>query len=224
MFLTPRSHTQSIMAEGTKHASRFANDLRIKRQPVIKPVRLCEKPGCQAAGDHRAPKSRQALNDFYWFCTDHVREYNLSWDYFRGMSPGEVDAFQRSALVGGRPTWKLGDRSAGPNTKMQSYFRGAYVDPAKVFNDGPGANPAGDDGDRRNGKDRQTERKRSKMQLAALEAMHLETSATLQDIKARFKELVKRFHPDANGGDRGAEERLRQVIKAYGQLRSSGYV
>ena len=61
------------------------------------------------------------------------------------------------------------------------------------------------------------------MQLAALETLHLDPDATLQDIKSRFKELVKRFHPDANGGDRGAEERLRQVIKAYGQLRSSGY-
>jgi DnaJ domain len=211
------------MGEQTKQTSRWANDLRVKRQPVVKPARLCDKPECQAPGDHRAPKSRNALNDYYWFCTDHVREYNLSWDYFRGMTPGEVDAFQRSALVGLRPTWKLGDRSAGPNQKMQFYFRGAYVDPALVFNDGPGANPQGDQPGKRNGNEQKTERKRSKMQLAALEALHLETSATLHDVKARFKELVKRFHPDANGGDRGAEERLRQVIKAYGQLRSSGY-
>ena len=61
------------------------------------------------------------------------------------------------------------------------------------------------------------------MQLASLEALNLEATATLQDVKTRFKELVKRFHPDANGGDRGAEENLRQVIKAYGQLRSSGF-
>jgi curved DNA-binding protein CbpA len=57
----------------------------------------------------------------------------------------------------------------------------------------------------------------------SLETLNLETTATLQDVKARFKELVKRYHPDANGGDRGAEERLGQVIKAYGQLRSSGF-
>lgn len=212
------------MGEETKHASRFANDLRIKRQPVIKPTRLCDKPGCQAGGDHRAPKSRTSLNDYFWFCVDHVREYNLSWDYFRGMSPGEVDAFQKSALVGLRPTWKLGDRSASSNPKLQFYFRGAYVDPSIVFNDGPNANPKGDKEDKRNGNEPKTERQRSKMQLASLDVLHLEPGASLQEIKARFKELVKRFHPDANGGDRGAEERLRQVIKAYGQLRSSGYV
>ena len=67
------------------------------------------------------------------------------------------------------------------------------------------------------------ERALTKMQRTSLETLNLEASATLQEVKARFKELVKRFHPDANGGDRGAEERLRQVIKAYGQLRSSGY-
>ena len=58
---------------------------------------------------------------------------------------------------------------------------------------------------------------------ASLDTLNLEPAATLQDVKQRFKELVKRFHPDANGGDRGAEENLRQVIKAYGQLRSSGF-
>lgn len=210
------------MGNGTKSTSKWANDLRIKRQPVTRPTRTCEKPGCEAAGAHRAPKSRTALNDYYWFCLDHVREYNLSWDYFRGMSPGEVDAYQRAAVVGLRPTWKLGARSAGPNPKLQFYFRGAYIDPSIVFNDGPHSIP-GEEEAKRKVNEEKTERKRSKMQAAALETLHLEHDATLQDVKTRFKDLVKRFHPDANGGDRGAEERLRQVIKAYGQLRSSGY-
>jgi curved DNA-binding protein CbpA len=211
------------MAEGTKSTSKWANDLRVKRQPVIKPTRRCEKPGCENAGDHRAPKSRTSLNEYFWFCLEHVREYNLSWDYFRGMSAGEVDAYQREALTGLRPTWKLGQRSSGPNPKLNFYFRGAYVDPSLVFNDGPNGGTAADEADKRNGNPEKTERKRSKMQLAALETLHLDPDATLQDVKTRFKDLVKRFHPDANGGDRGAEERLRQVIKAYGQLRSSGY-
>ena len=134
---------------------------------------------------------------------------------------GQTELVQ--ALTGLRPTWKLGERSAGPNPKLNFYFRGAYVDPSLVFNDGPNTGSAADTADKRNGKPENPERKRSKMQLAALETLHLDPDATLQDVKTRFKELVKRFHPDANGGDRGAEERLRQVIKAYGQLRSSGY-
>ena len=65
---------------------------------------------------------------------------------------------------------------------------------------------------------------RSKGQLDALAILNLEESATLQEIKSRYKELVKRFHPDANGGNRGTEERLKQVIKAYGHLRATGIV
>jgi hypothetical protein len=209
------------MSEGTKHASRFAENLRVKRQPVTKPTRPCDKPGCDGGGSHKAPKSRTSLNDYYWFCLDHVREYNQSWDFFKGMSPGEIDAYQRATLTGLRPTWKMHDKAKGPiNPKLQFYFRGAYVDPFLIFDDGPGGAPGSAGAANRNGT---AERRLSKMQATSLETLGLDASATLQDVKARFKELVKRFHPDANGGDRGAEERLGQVIKAYGQLRSSGY-
>ena len=205
------------MGEGTKQASRWAQDLRVKRQPVIKPVRRCEKPGCEGSGDHRAPKSRNSLNEYYWFCLDHVREYNHSWDFFRGMTPDQIDAYQRATLTGLRPTWKISDHTKAPNPKLQFYFRGAFVDPFVIFDDGPGGKTATE------GRSVKTERTLTKMQRTSLETLSLETTATLQDVKARFKELVKRYHPDANGGDRGDEDRLRQVIKAYGQLRSSGY-
>ncbi|MEQ1867664.1 MAG: DnaJ domain-containing protein [Micropepsaceae bacterium] len=208
------------MGESTKHASRWAQELRVKRQPVIKPTRACDKPGCEAGGSHKAPRSRTTLHEYYWFCLDHVREYNQSWDFFRGMTPGEIDAYQRATLVGLRPTWKLGGGAAGPNEKLQFYFRGAYVDPFLIFDDGPTGAEAKTSAANRNGT---AERRLSKMQQSSLDTLGLEATATLQDVKARFKELVKRYHPDANGGDRGAEERLGQVIKAYGQLRSTGY-
>ena len=209
------------MGESTRNGSRWAQDLRVKRQPVTKPTRACDKPGCEAGGSHKAPKSRNSLNDYYWFCLDHVREYNQSWDFFKGMSPGEIDAYQRATLTGLRPTWKISDAAKGPvNPKLQFYFRGAYVDPFLIFDDGPRAVPGKEGAANRNVT---SDRPLTKMQRTSLETLHLEPGATLQDVKARFKELVKRYHPDANGGDRGAEERLRQVIKAYGQLRSSGY-
>ena len=69
---------------------------------------------------------------------------------------------------------------------------------------------------------RRPERQLTRLQIIAMDTMQLSHNATLIEIKARYKELVKRFHPDANGGDRGAEERLKQVIKAYGVLRASG--
>jgi hypothetical protein len=136
------------------------------------------------------------------------------------MTPDQIDAYQRATLVGLRPTWKMHDQTkGGPNPRLRFYFRGAFVDPFVIFDDGPGA-PGSQDATNRNGS---AERRLTKMQATSLETLNLEVGATLQEVKARFKELVKRYHPDANGGDRGAEERLRQVIKAYGQLRSSGF-
>ncbi len=124
------------------------------------------------------------------------------------MSESEIERFRIDALTGHRPTWTMGKRAA----RMRNGHDGpGRVDPFGVFSDvaeRPKARPP--------------ERKLTRLQLVAMETMNLEPSATLQEIKARYKELVKRFHPDANGGDRGAEERLKQVIKAYGVLRASG--
>jgi hypothetical protein len=70
-------------------------------------------PSCGAAGEYRAPKSRKALNEYWWFCLEHVRAYNGSWDYYKGMSPGEIEAQLRSDTAWQRPTWPLGRLGTG---------------------------------------------------------------------------------------------------------------
>jgi DnaJ-class molecular chaperone len=60
-------------------------------------------------------------------------------------------------------------------------------------------------------------------QRRAFDVLGLEADAKRADIKARFKLLVKRHHPDANGGDRGSEDRLREIIQAYNYLKSAGF-
>jgi hypothetical protein len=203
------------MSEDARYEPRFGVDIRVKPDGQQAPVtRRCETPGCAAEGAFRAPKTRDRLNDFYWFCVDHVRSYNLSWDYFRGMSSADIESYQRNAMTGHRPTWKMGDSITRTikDHRLRSVFGAG--DPFRIFDEGP----------QRQASDRPVERRvRSKLQTGALETLNLEASASWDDIKHRYKELVKRFHPDANGGDRSAEDRLKQVIKAYGQLRSSGF-
>jgi hypothetical protein len=89
------------------------------RRPVIDPVltaepepptRLCDHPGCDLGGDFRAPRSRLELDNYLWFCLDHVRGYNAAWNYYAGMSEREVEAEIRRDTVWQRPTWKLGMR------------------------------------------------------------------------------------------------------------------
>ena len=75
-------------------------------------VRHCDHPGCVAAGEFRAPKSRSTLDEFFWFCTDHVRDYNKSWNYCAGMSAAEIEAEIRRDTVWRRPTWPLGGGTA----------------------------------------------------------------------------------------------------------------
>jgi hypothetical protein len=186
---------------------RFKRDMRIKPDKPSKPekvARPCARPDCPNEGSHRVPRAKDRLNEHLWFCLEHARAHNEHWDYFSGMSDEEIQSFRVDALTGHRPTWPLGKRSARMRTGQDSHSLGEDL----------GADVAE--------RPRPPERKLTRLQLIALETLHLEATATLQEIKARYKELVKRFHPDANGGDRGAEERLKQVIKAYGVLRASG--
>jgi hypothetical protein len=186
--------------------------IRIRRaeDPTAKPQeRHCDHAGCANAGVFRAPKGRGREGQFYFFCLDHVRAYNQSYNYFSGMQDAEVAAYQRDALTGHRPTWPIGVKGA------RRPAAAAYSDPFDVFGLG-GFNPAGSA--------RAEEKPRIQpMALKAFDVLSLEPTAQPQDIKNRYKELVKRLHPDANGGDRSREGILQDVIKAYNTLRSLGY-
>lgn len=196
----------------TDYRPRFGKDIRIKPDAAVRTGtgRSCANSGCLGEGSYRVPKSRDRLNEYLWFCLQHAREHNEHWDYFSGMSEAEIAAFQVDAVTGHRPTWPLGKRAA----------RAAREQPLNGVNDthelfGHGFNGHGAEQAR-------PVRPLTALQERALDVLDLEAGASLHQIKARYKELVKRFHPDTNGGDRGAEERLKRVIQAYGVLRASG--
>jgi hypothetical protein len=198
------------MAKSGYHP-RFGYDIRIKRDAEAEaPVKAhpCAVPGCEAEGVCHAPVDPHNLALRQWLCTRHARESNENWDFFVGMNPTEIERFRAAAVIGHRPTWPLGKRTAGFNG-----FTGAYTieDGYAIFT------PR-----KERPEPRRPQRVLTPMQRQAFDLLGLEGSASLNEIKARYKELVKRFHPDANGGNRGTEERLKQVIKAYGVLRASG--
>ena len=197
---------------------RMGYDIRINperpRKRVADGVR-CAAPGCRETADSKVAKSRSNPEDKHWLCREHLREHNRNWNFFAGMSDKEIETYCLDALTGHRPTWPLGKRAAAKKDqpaqpRTSGFWSYQFEDGYAVFDDG--AEPA-----RAPKKTRLT-----KAQIDALAVLNLEETASLHEIKARYKELVKRFHPDANGGDRGTEERLRQVIKAYGHLRASG--
>ena len=158
-------------------------------------TRHCDWPGCKEAAEYRAPRSRENLNSYFWFCLDHVRQYNASWNYYEGMSEDEVEADVRRDTTWNRPTWPMGFRIDG------------VIDPERLRDDFglfTGEPPA-------------AERKKKMLTPweKALNVLGLSAPVSIADVKARYKELVKRHHPDANGGSLAAEEKFKQINQAY---------
>ncbi|HEV7254242.1 MAG TPA: J domain-containing protein [Mesorhizobium sp.] len=173
---------------------------------------LCQWDGCEAPSTHRAPVGRMREGEYFRFCFDHVREYNKGYNYFSGLGDGEIARFQKEALTGHRPTWRMGT-SGHWGTRAADDFAPRRAgrrmrDPFNLFGD----------------KEKEAPRPRKVRTLEgkALDTLGLEQNASADAIKARYKELVKRHHPDANGGDRGSEDRLRDVLQAYRTLRGAG--
>ena len=180
----------------------------------------CQWPRCEAPATHRAPKGRLQANEYWRFCLEHVREYNNSYNFFAGMSDDAVAQYQKEAVTGHRPTWKMGSiggKRAAPR-RARGGFRAAEWEAADPFS-------MLDETGGRSGHARKAPegRKILNAQRRAFDVLGLEADAKRTDIKARFKMLVKRHHPDANGGDRGSEDTLREIIQAYNYLKSAGF-
>jgi curved DNA-binding protein CbpA len=178
----------------------------------------CEWPGCACAATHRAPKGRLREGEYWRFCLEHVREYNHSYNYFAGMSDDAVARFQKDAVTGHRPTWKLGQNGKQPRSAETRRFYSAFdatADPFGIFGEGS-------EGSRRAEPTRERRVVRN-AERKALQTLGLDGVAKPSDVKARFKLLVKRHHPDANGGDRTCEDKLREIIQAYNYLKSAGF-
>jgi len=171
----------------------------------------CQWKGCLSAGLYRAPMGRGQEGKYYLFCLDHVRQFNASYNYFDGWSNAEVEAFQKDAVIGHRPTWRTGFSGGDGGNGHKGGGRG-FEDPHAV--------PTG-----RAGRSRTApSRKLKPLERKSLEALGLAEGVDRAQIKARFKELVKRHHPDANGGDKRSENKLREIIQAYNYLKQAGLV
>jgi len=164
-------------------------------------------PNCGAPGEYRAPKSRRTLREYWWFCLEHVRAYNSTWDYYKGMSPAEMEQELRSDTAWQRPSWPLG--RLGSAAWEDEVLR----DPLHILATG-GINTGSNKARARAAGETPGDLREP------LNALGLTWPTTLDEVKTRYKELAKRHHPDANGGSRDAEERLKTINLAYATLRS----
>jgi DnaJ-domain-containing protein 1 len=157
-------------------------------------------PDCAGVGEYRAPKSRNQLNEYWWFCLAHVRAYNSAWDYCRGMSPVELESMMRADTTWGRPSWPLGHFGFVAN-RMESVLDSFGLD-------GLGRQPR-----------REAPVEATPPELREpLAVFDLPWPTSLDAVKARYKELAKRHHPDVAGEDAATAEQIKSVNVAYAAL------
>ena len=174
--------------------------------------RICDAPGCVEPGEFRAPGAApggfDGPGDYRWFCLDHIRAFNASYDFFDGMSAEEIFAAQ-SPTAG----WANETRAFRPTAGIDSPPRWAdFADPLEAISARARMRrPA----ERKDGRVVTPEERR------ALDVLGLPLDSDLRALRQRYSELVRRFHPDRNGGDRTYETRLQGVVEAYQLLRKA---
>lgn len=156
--------------------------------------RACDWPGCAENGAFRAPRSRGELRKYWWYCMEHIRQYNRAWNYYSGMTDEEVEADVRKDTVWHRPSWPFGSPP-----KACSFNSNQFRDGFGLFGAGEAHVP----------------NRPETPEARALVILDLSPPVTVAILKARYKELVKRHHPDANGGDKAAEEKFKEINEAY---------
>lgn len=195
--------------------SKYFDKIRVKPGPerqAADSVPQCDWPDCPRPGRHKAPMGRGHEGKFYNYCMAHVQEYNKSYNYFAGMKDEELQQFQKDARLGHRPTWKLGENVSAKVSSMRRKAASMRTDPFGINGTAirePGRHPSG--------------RALRSTELKALQTLGLDDGATPDQVKVQYKKLVKRLHPDANGGSRANEDTLKAVIQAYDHLRSTGF-
>jgi hypothetical protein len=169
-------------------------------------TRACDSSGCTEAGKYRAPKSPDTLDEYYWFCREHAREYNLKWNFFQGSSEDDFEKFIDKDRVWGRETKPFGK----PGSEDRAWQRLGVADPMEILGANATMNPG-----------RSLGRKLPPTERKALDILEARDSWTKPEIRKQYKSLVKDLHPDMNGGDRSDEERLQEVVWAWDQVKES---
>ncbi|MEM9011484.1 MAG: DnaJ domain-containing protein [Pseudomonadota bacterium] len=183
--------------------------------------RVCEHPNCSAPGLYRAPAAPDRLDEFRWFCLDHVREYNRSWNYFRNASQDELEQ-ALNANVWDRPTWKFGE---GPkrvdgqhgHSEGNAWRRLGFDDPLDLLGENATRNP----GAAAQQAQARPVRRLPQTERRALDILGARDDQSKTEIRKMYVSLVKDLHPDVNAGRRDDEDRLREVVWAWDQIRAS---
>ena len=162
----------------------------------------CDSPKCNEKGEYKAPKSRVMLNQYFYFCLGHIKEYNKSWDFYKGMSVEQIENSMRSDTFWDRPSWPLKNSFKNTFDEFNEYIEDYVKTNDDKINDTYFKNKLLDES-------------LSMEETKALNELDLKMPISLEKIKKNYKKLVKIFHPDVNGNNKDAEERFKKINESY---------
>ncbi|MEO0666044.1 MAG: J domain-containing protein [Pseudomonadota bacterium] len=170
-------------------------------------TRICDKPGCNEPGKYRAPKSPDSTDEYWWFCKEHVREYNLNWNAFEGTTETQFSEQMDKDRV-----WERETKPFKQSAEERAWARLGIDDAHQVLGSNATRNP---------GKAATGSRRLPATERRAVEILEVKDTATKAEIRKAYKALIKVLHPDMNGGDRSQEEQLSEVVWAWDQIKDS---
>ena len=162
---------------------------------------ICEWQNCREAGKFKAPQERDNSKNYKLLCEKHIKLFNKNWNYFEGMDQAEIENFLKSDLTWHRPTQKFGSS----DNFFNILWNNALDDKFKLFKDEKIYEP--------------NNIKLSEKDKDAFRIMELKFTANWKSIQAKFKMLVKKYHPDRNSGNKKFEDKLKKITLAYSHLK-----
>ena len=154
---------------------------------------LCNYPNCELEGGYRAPKSYDNLNDYQWFCLDHIKEFNKKWDYHKQMGADEIETDIRFDTIWRRPTHSFGSGKKFFDFNINGEDMGSFENPSKSTSS-------------------------SNKLHWSLSELELDINTDINLIKKKYKELVKLHHPDVKGDSKKNIDKFRNLVEAYNYL------
>ena len=162
----------------------------------------CDSNKCSQKGEYRAPKSKVLLNEYFYFCLEHIKEYNKSWDFYKGMTVEQIENSMRNDTFWDRPSWPLKSSFKNVFDDFNEYVEDFVKNADEKIKDNYFKNKLLDE-------------TLTLEESNALKELDVKIPISLEKIKKNYKKLVKIFHPDVNGNNKIAEEKFKQINESY---------
>ena len=166
-------------------------------------IYICDKNDCSEKGLYKAPISRLKLNEYYFFCLKHVKEYNKSWDFYKGLNVDQIELSMRKDTVWDRPSWPLNGNPNAIVGQIKDFLNNDYslFEKDKDLQDFL--------------KNKLIDEELTKEESNSLNILELTLPVSIDEIKKKYKKLVKIFHPDVNDNNKEAEKKFKEISEAY---------